>query len=471
MKRILVTGATGYVGGRLIPRLLDLGLTVRVLVRDPRRIAGRPWAERVEVAVGDLLDAPSIANALRDCHAVYYLVHAMYSGKHYSRIDRDSALNVLAAIPSNARIIYLGGLVPAHPRKRLSEHLASRAEVGEVLRRHPNTLEFRAGPIIGSGSASFEMVRYLTERLPVMVTPQWVMHEVQSISIRDTLNYLLQALEHSATGIVDIGSEPIRFRDMMMDYAAERGLTRRIVPLPVFLPRLAARWVGFITPIPNRLALPLVDGMQEPLIGDTSRARELFPGILPVSYRESVRITLQKIANGDIESRWSGALSEGPTYQLTEREGLIREVRSAIVNAPPERVFDVFTSLGGDKGWMAWNWAWKFRGGLDYLFGGPGLRRGRRHPTQLLPGEALDFWRVEDVQRPTFLRLRAEMKLPGNAWLQFETFPEDDTCRLVQTAVFAPKGLPGEIYWYALYPLHGWMFSDMIKAIVREAEA
>lgn len=472
--RVLVTGATGYIGGRLIPRLLDKGHHVRVFVRDPRRIAGRAWAGRVEVAVGDLSQPQSLSAALRDMDVAYFLIHGMNAGGDFAARDRAGADNFVRAAGHLKHVIYLGGLVPAGDR--VSTHLASRAEVGEIFRASLPTTEFRAGPVIGSGSASFEMVRYLTERLPIMIAPRWVLNTVQPIAVRDVLAYLVSALEHERRplGVVEIGADVLSFREMMHVYAQVRNLKRVILPVPVLAPWLAAQWVGLVTPIPNRLAVPLIKGVIAPLSADTRRAQALFPDIQPRSYRQAVERALESTRLGLVETRWSGALAHNddiPDYELTDREGLIQEVRSIHVTATARATFDTFTSLGGDRGWLAWNWAWRARGAFDRLVGGPGLRRGRRDPATLLPGEAVDFWRVEAVEPHRLLRLRAEMKVPGKAWLQFEAIPEDAGCRLIQTAIFAPSGLPGMFYWYTLYPIHKLIFTHMVQAIAREAEA
>jgi len=260
------------------------------------------------------------------------------------------------------------------------------------------------------------------------------------------------------------------FGRMLKVYAEVRGYRRIIFPTPILAPGLAARWVGLVTPIPNRLAVPLIEGVVTPVLADTSRARERFPEITPMSYREAVELALWRIRRGEVETRWSSSLGGAPTYELRDLEGMIREVRTVHVGAPPEHVFNVFTSLGGDKGWLAWNWVWEIRGWLDKLVGGPGLRRGRRDPQDLLPGESLDFWRVEAVSYYTMLRLRAEMKVPGRAWMQWEVMPERGGARLIQTALFAPRGLAGLLYWHLLYPIHRFIFSDMVRAIADEAE-
>ncbi|UCH24925.1 MAG: DUF2867 domain-containing protein [Trueperaceae bacterium] len=466
--KVLVTGATGYIGGRLIPRLLAARHQVRVLVRDPGRVRGRPWIDGVEVAVGDLLAPDSLASALEGVDAAYYLVHSMYGGADFAAQDRLAAQHFVEAAQGLAHVIYLGGLVPQ--TDDLSAHLSSRAEVGRILREGLPTTEFQAGPIIGSGSASFEMVRYLTERLPAMIAPKWILNDVQPVAVRDVLAYLVSALDKGPSGVVEIGADRLSFKEMMLGYARVRGLSRLIQPVPVLAPALAARWVGLVTPIPNTLAVPLVEGVVHPVVADTERAQELFPEIDPTPYEKAVELALKRIEEGVVETRWSGSLANGRSFRLEDREGLIREVQAVAVAASREQVFQAFTSLGGDRGWLVWDWAWRLRGLLDKLIGGPGLRRGRRHPSELLAGEALDFWRVEEVVAPTVLRLRAEMRVPGRAWLQFEAVEQEGKTNLIQTALFEPKGLAGVLYWYGLYPLHRLIFRDMVRAVARRAE-
>jgi uncharacterized protein YbjT (DUF2867 family) len=470
MKTILVTGATGYVGGRLVPRLLGRDRAVRVLVRDPGRVADRAWAASVQVARADLRTGEGLADALRGVSIAYYLVHSMSGGGDFAELDREAARRFGSAAREAGvgLVVYLGGLLPPDSA---SEHLLSRAEVGALLAAAVPTTELRAGPIVGSGSASFEMVRYLTERLPLMLAPSWIDHEVQPIAVRDALSYLTQAADLPPLGIVDIGGERLTFRRMVETYAELRGLRRAIWTVPALLPHLAARWIGALTPIPNSLAVPIVQGMMQSLVADTRRAREFFPGVKPLDYRTAVALALERVDKGEVETRWSGALGHGPTAELEDSEGLARETRSRLVRASPEAVFRAFSGVGGDRGWPAWEWAWILRGALDRLAGGPGLRRGRRHPDEILTGEALDFWRVEAVSPPRLLRLRAEMRLPGRAWLQWEALPEDGGTRLVQTALFAPTGLLGTAYWYGLYPFHQYIFSAMVDALARRAES
>jgi hypothetical protein len=304
-----------------------------------------------------------------------------------------------------------------------------------------------------------------------MVAPRWIMNDVQPIGIRDALSYLTAALgRQDSLGVVDIGTEPLTFKGMMTEYAAVRGLPRLIVPVPVLAPRLAGLWVGLVTPIPNKLALPLVEGVVRPVVADTTRARELFPEIEPMPYRETVSRALARTDAGEVVTRWSDSGdSTNPAVRLIDTEGVVREVRTRIVDAPQEAVFRAFASLGGERGWRVWNWLWSARGFLDQLVGGPGLRRGRRDRERLYPGEALDFWRVEEYRPHQLLRLRAEMKVPGKAWLQFEAIPEEGGTRLVQTAFFAPTGFLGWLYWYGIYPLHAVIFSDMVDALARDA--
>jgi hypothetical protein len=315
------------------------------------------------------------------------------------------------------------------------------------------------------------MVRYLTERLPAMVAPKWILNDVQPIAVRDILRYLVAALDRGNPGVYNVGTDPMSFKDMMQVFAEVRGLKRLIVPVPVLAPKLAALWVGLVTPIPNRLAVPLIEGVVHPVVADSSKTVVDFPEIRPLPYREAVSRALQRTEANAVSTRWSGALGNAPAFELSQSQGLIREVRSRLTTADPETTFRTFASLGGARGWLFWNWAWGFRGLLDRLVGGPGLRRGRRHPTDLEPGDALDFWRVEEVDAPRLLRLRAEMKVPGRAWLQFEAIPEAGATRLVQTALFEPIGLGGQLYWNLLYPIHRIMFSGMVNRIAALAES
>lgn len=476
---IMVTGATGYVGGRLVPRLLEAGYPVRVLARDPARLRGRPWATDVDVVSGDVLKPETLQSALHGVHTAYYLIHSMSGNKDFQQRDVIAARNFAEAAKANnvQRIIYLGGLGDADTD--LSEHLRSRQETGEALRSTgiPVT-EFRAGVIVGSGSISFEMVRYLTERVPVMVGPSWVRTRTQPIAIRNALAYLIDALEtpESAGEILEIGgTDQISYADMMMIYAKVRGLRRTLIPVPVLTPRLSSYWVHLVTPIQHSVARPLIEGLRNEAVADDTLARRLFPQIELFSYEAAVRLALEKLEASEVETSWSDSLAssqgdENPVV-LTSYEGMLLERRQLQVNASPEAVFASVKKLGGHRGYLAYNWVWRLRGLLDSFVGGVGFRRGRRHPDELRAGDALDFWRVEAIEENHLLRLRAEMKLPGQGWLQFKVEPlEGDQTRLTQTAFFAPKGLFGFVYWYGIYPAHGFVFSSLIRKLAERAE-
>jgi uncharacterized protein YbjT (DUF2867 family) len=482
---ILVTGVTGYVGGRLVPRLLAEGYRVRVMVRGrPERLRGRAWRDKVDVVVGDVLQPDDLAAAMDSVTIAFYLIHSMRGNDEFSQRDFQAADN-FASAAANAgvdRIIYLGGL--GDPEANLSEHLRSRQETGDALRQAgvPVT-EFRAGMIVGSGSLSFEMVRDLTERLPIMICPRWVYSRTQPVAIGDVLAYLTAALETEASidQIIEIGGpDVLTYADMMRVYAQVRNLRRLIIPVPVLTPRLSSFWVHWITPVSASIARPLIEGLRNELVVRDELARDLFPDIEPISYEEAVKLALKRMEQGRIETIWSDAMAssrgdQGPVL-LAHEQGMLIERRHQLVKASPESVFRAFSRVGGERGWPAYTSLWRLRGALDRLIGGVGMRRGRRHPEQLRQGDALDFWRVEAVEPNQLLRLRAEMKLPGEAWLQFEARPIDDgqagamRTDLVQTAYFASRGLMGQIYWYGIYPLHGLIFGQMVQNLGRQAE-
>ena len=476
--RVLVTGATGYIGGRLVPALLRAQHSVRCLVRDPNRIEGR--FEGVEVARGDVFDRESLRAALRGCDVAYYLVHSMSDDrKDFSRRDREAArlFGMTAAEEGVARIIYLGGLGEDSAAVKLSPHLRSRHEVGVQLRAGgvPVT-EFRAAIIVGSGSVSFEMLRYLTERLPVMIAPKWVRTRCQPISVRDVIAYLVAALanEQSVGKVVEIGGADVfEYRDMMLRYAAIRGLTRRIVIVPFFSPRLSSRWIHLVTPIPASIAQPLVEGLFNEVIVRDDVARTLFPEIVPAGYDESVLRALDRTTSTGPETTWFDAFDVKtlPGEFTGSSQGMLIDRRERPTTASPREVFRVFSSLGGEKGWLYADWLWELRGVMDRVVGGIGTRRGRRSATTLRVGDAVDFWRVEAYRPDELLRLRAEMKLPGYAWLEFEVVTHDDgTTSLRQTAFFDPRGAFGFLYWYAVLPFHEFIFGNLATRIVREAE-
>jgi uncharacterized protein YbjT (DUF2867 family) len=477
--RILVTGATGYVGGRLVPQLLARGHAVRCMVRDPARLQGRPWAAQAEIVRGDVLDADSLVPVLAGIEVAYYLVHSLGTGPDFHDRDMRAArtFGQAAAAAGVGRIIYLGGLGDA--TGALSEHLRSRQDTGASLGTAgvPVT-EFRAAVIVGSGSVSFEMIRYLTERVPVMVCPNWVYTKIQPIGIRDVLSYLTEAVSTPASAgqVIEIGgSDVLTYGEMMTGYAAERGLSRWLLPVPILTPRLSSYWVHLVTPIPSAIARPLIEGLRNEVIVRDDRARELFPQVVPAGYLESVRRALARFDTENVETSWSDALtSSHPTSEpvlMTTQDGMVMERRQLIVNASPEQAFTVFSSLGGATGWLRLNWAWQLRGFIDRLLGGVGMRRGRRHPHHVRVGDAVDFWRVEAVEPGRLVRLRAEMTVPGRAWLEFHARTQEDGRTLVtQTAFFSPRGLFGLVYWYALYPIHGLIFGGMIREIGRRAE-
>jgi len=429
-------------------------------------LLARVWGSQVEAVEGSVENVERVAEAVKGMDAAYYLVHAMCSDEDFSATDRKAALAFAKGARGIGQVIYLGGILPATTPQEHSAHLRSRAEVGEILREKLPTTELRAGPIIGSGSASFEMVRYLTERLPAMVAPRWIRNQVQPIAVRDILAYLEAVLgREDSLGVIDVGSDPLSFKEMMLEYAGVRGLPRLILPVPVLAPGLAARWVGLVTPIPNCLAVPLVRGIVTPVVGDTRRARELFPEIRPIPYRTAVKFAVDKIREHNVPTRWSDALGPIQPFRFEDREGMVREIRTRLVDASPEAVFRAFCSLGGDRGWLVWNWAWRVRGWMDKVVGGPGLRRGRRDPRELLPGDAVDFWRVEAIMPPHLLRLRAEMKLPGRGWLEWQAEEVDGQTLLTQTAIFAPTGFFGWLYWHLSYPFHARIFQGMADGI------
>ncbi len=473
--KVLVLGATGYIGGRLVPRLLKLGHTVRIIVRDPVRASSRPWADQVEILQGDLLDAESLVGSFEDIEVAFYLVHSMHAGGDFARQDREAAENFCAVAAGLPHVIYLGGPLPkkrAPDQPRGSEHLRSRAEIGRILNHYLPITEFRAGPIIGSGSASFEMVRYLTERLPILFAPRWVRNEVPTIAVRDVLAYLCLAAERKPSGVVEIGTESLSYAQMIQGYAHQRRLRRFIVPVPTWIPRRAGwRGIGYITPIPDHLAKVLVQGMEHPLRVRQFRAQRFFPEVVPISYQRAVELALQRMEERQVTTRWTDTPPGGVAYEYADQEGLVTEVRTRHVTASPEKVFKVIAGLGGDRGWLKWNWAWSLRGVIDRLLGGPGLSRGRRHPDNLTVGEALDFWRVEALRPFSYLRLRAEAKLPGRAWLHWDLRPDHGGTLLTQTASFTPRGLFGTLYWYLLYPFHTLIFQRLIVGIADLASA
>ena len=478
-KPVLVTGASGYIGGRLVPRLLVAGYRVRCLAREPRKLDSRPWAADpgVEVVRCDVNDREPLVAAMHGCGAAYYLVHSMMvAGPAYRERDRMLATTFAQAADAARleRIVYLGGL--GETGERLSEHLASRREVEAALGSGsvPVTV-FRAAMIIGSGSASFEILRFLVERLPVMVTPRWVRTEAQPIAIGNVLHYLVACLDCPASvgRTFDIGgAEVMTYREIMQVMAAALGLRKRfIIPVPVLTPRLSSLWIHLVTPISHRIARPLAEGLRNRVVCRDDSAHHLMPQRL-LTIREAIDEALGTTRARDVETVWFDA---GPMPGDPDWSGgkVFVDRRSTKVNAPPEAVYRVVSRIGGDQGYYAVDWLWHVRGWMDRLVGGPGLRRGRRDPEQLSYGAALDFWRVTGIESNRRLELRAEMRLPGEALLSFEISTDEGGSRaseLIQTARFKPKGLMGLAYWYAVMPLHGLVFGGMLRGIRRAAE-
>ncbi|UCG33255.1 MAG: SDR family oxidoreductase [Phycisphaerales bacterium] len=477
-KPVFVTGATGYLGGRLVPRLLDAGRRVRCFARSARKLAARPWAgdPRAEIIEGDVGDADLLLRAMRGCGAAYYLVHSMMAvGPEYRRRDNHLA-RVFAQAADEAeleRIIYLGGL--GETGDNLSEHLTSRREVEAALASGavPVTV-FRAAMIIGSGSASFEILRYLVERLPIMVTPRWVGTESQPIAVRNVIHYLTACLDIPETvgRTLDIGGpDVVTYRQLMQTMAAVIGLPRRIiVPVPVLTPRLSSLWIHLVTPISHRIARPLAEGLRNRVVCRNDEAHRLMPQHL-LTVREAIELALGRVQANEVQTAWSDA---GPVPGDPGFSGgkVFVDPRSIEIEAPQRHVYQAVCRIGGGRGYYAADWLWRLRGWMDRLVGGPGLRRGRRDPERVAYGEALDFWRVTGIIPGRRLELRAEMKLPGEALLEFDVEPVDsspDRCILRQTARFKPKGLAGLAYWYAVVPLHAIVFRGMLEGIRREA--
>ncbi|MFG0276082.1 MAG: SDR family oxidoreductase [Phycisphaerales bacterium] len=473
---VFLTGATGYIGGRLGRVLLDRGCSLRCLTRSRKKLLARPWADdpRVEITEGDGADEALLTEAMRGCGVAYYLIHSMVvAGESYAERDREMA-EVFARAAKSAgveRIIYLGGL--GESGERLSRHLHSRREVEDALASAgvPVTT-LRAAMIIGSGSASFEILRYLTERLPVMVTPRWVRTECQPIAVRNVLHYLAECLDTPQTTgrTIDIGGpEVFSYGELMQIMARARGLRPRvIIPVPVLTPRLSSLWIHLVTPIDSRLARPLAEGLRNRVVCRDAEATRLMPQRL-LTVRESIDAALGKVRSGQVETAWSNA---GPLPGDPNWAGGTTFVdrRSLEVDAPAEATYRAVCRIGGGEGYYAADWLWRVRGWMDRLLGGPGLRRGRRDPEHVGYGEALDFWRVTGIEPPKRLELRAEMWVPGEAELEFTIEPLGPRrSRLVQTARFKPKGLLGIAYWYAVVPLHNIVFSGMLRGVARSA--
>lgn len=471
-QRVLVIGATGYVGRQLVPRLLQCGHQVTCVVRNRNKLMDRPWAAQVKIREGDVLNLDSLRDSMKGQDVLCYLVHSMAAAQgDFAELDRRAASNTgkAAAAAGVRRIIYLGGL--GRRTEQQSLHLRSRHEVGDVLRSSgvPVT-EFRAGVIIGAGSFSFEMIHHLANRLPFMICPRWVITRTQPISVDDVISYLEAAMTNpeSIGRIIDIGGPQIlAYRDMMLAVSRALGLHRWLIKVPVLTPRLSWYWVGLVTPVPVKPARALIEGLRHETICENDDALNIFE-VHPMSFEHAVQKALGAVLKREqpnLEQAGRSIMDEiEPSHLLIDR-------RECEVEASAGCLFRIVSSLGGINGWYFADWLWKLRGLMDELVGGVGLRRGRRDASDITVGEALDFWRVEELDRGRRILLRAEMKVPGIAWLEFEVRPVDEQrCTFMQTARFYPRGLPGIIYWYGVYPLHALVFRGMIRSIAKRAE-
>ncbi len=481
---VLVTGVTGYIGGRLVPELLSAGYRVRVLARNARRLESRPWSDRVEVAEADAADTGALARALDGVDVAYYLLHSLDMDPSFAARDRRLALGFgkAAREAGTGRLVYLGGLYP--PDEELSLHLESRKEVEEILLASgvPTTV-LRAAVIIGSGSASFEMLRYLTERLPLIIRPKWLATRIQPIAVRDVLRYLVgsAAMPREVNRGFDIGgADVMTYLEMMQAYARVAGLRpRRAIPVPVFTPGLSTHWINMVTPVPRSIAGPLVQSIIHEVVAKEHDIAAFVPdppeGLLGVE--RAVGLALTRVQMFDVTTSWRSASTPGtpsdplPTDPDWAGGALYVDDRSSVVDATPDQLWSVIRGIGGVNGWYSWSLGWRVRGILDRFAGGPGLRRGRANPDRLAVGDALDWWRVEEIKERELLRLRAEMRVPGQAWLDLLVETDGETTRFRQKAVFHPKGLAGFLYWQAISPFHGIVFGGMQRNVAKAAEA
>ncbi|WP_068468101.1 SDR family oxidoreductase [Candidatus Protochlamydia phocaeensis] len=477
-KAILLTGATGYIGGRLLKLLEKENNDLRCLVREPHNLAGR-LDPRTRLVKGNVLDKDSLLGAMQGIEIAYYLVHSMGADKNFQEQDKQGAIYFAEAASACGvkKIIYLGGLGDSS-RQPLSSHLESRQEVGECLRASAQgvqVLEFRASIVIGAGSLSFEMIRALCERLPILITPKWVWTLAQPISIQDVLVYLRKAIDIEMVGhqIFEIGGkDQVSYGGIMMGYIHQRGLHRWLVPVPVLTPRLSSLWLGLVTPLYARVGRKLIESAKYPTVVTDDRAERLFQ-VHPMGIKEAIALALEEEDRQLRETHWADALSSSgvqPVWSGVRFGNRIIDMRSIHTSASPEDAFTPIRRLGGKAGWYYGNILWRIRGFLDLLVGGVGLRRGRRDPNQLRVGDFLDFWRVEAIEPNHRLLLKAEMKLPGRAWLEFIVEPTSHGSLIRQSAIFDPVGLGGLLYWYVLYPIHHFIFIGMLKGIAKEAE-
>ncbi len=479
---ILVTGASGYVGGRLVRDLVSDKCAVRVLVRDAQKVKEQPWAKDVEIVEGNANNLADMRRALNGVHTAFYLLHSINAGKNFDEVENAMAQNFAAAAEAEeiSQIIYLGGI--ANDKNR-SQHLASRMNTGTQLASGKvPVLELRAGIIIGSGSASFEMLRHLTHRLPIMTTPKWVSNLTQPISIRDALYYLRKCaqLPTPVSKICDIGgTEVLSYADMMQKFAKLSGLRKRwIVQVPVLTPKLSSLWIGFVTPVPTSLARPLVESLISEVVADPQKSIDSIIAPPPEGFIDvegAIKLALSRIADHEVVTRWSDAAYPTAPWQKAQSdpdwagEMVLRDRREQTTDASSAALWQAIESIGGENGWYGADFLWYLRGLLDRLFGGVGLRRGRRDPLTLHVGESLDFWRVEELDRGVRLKLYAEMVLPGKAWLEFTIIEKGGKRTVRQEASFSPRGLGGQLYWYAVLPFHIFVFPTMMRNLIRKA--
>ncbi len=478
----LVTGASGYVGGRLVRDLHGDGKRVRVLVRDAKKIKGQSWANDVEIIEGNASNSQDLDRALAGVHTAYYLLHSINVATDFGDIESAMAKGFAesAARQNVQQIIYLGGIANDENRSR---HLTSRMNTGtQLASTSVPVLELRAGIIIGSGSASFEMLRHLTHRLPIMTTPKWVSNRTQPIAIRDVLYYLRSVanLEKPVNRICDIGGpEVVTYAKMMQKFAEISGLRKRkIIQVPVLTPKLSSLWIGFVTPVPTSLARPLVESLISEVVVDPRKSiTDLIPlpseGLLTVA--QAIQLALTRTAENSVDTRWSDAAYPTAPWQKAQSdpdwagELTLKDHREIQCELPAEKIWEQIEGIGGERGWFGSGWLWYLRGLLDRMVGGVGLRRGRRDPVHLRIGDSVDFWRVEGLEHGKHLRLYAEMILPGKAWLEFHIEEKDGKTVVTQDALFEPRGLGGQLYWYVVSPFHFFIFPTMLRNIEKAA--
>ena len=470
--KVLLTGSTGYIGRRLKQELLnDENIELKLLVRNKKSISS--LNENAQIIEGDTFNKESLKEALKDVEVAYYLIHSL-SNENYKDLDKISAQNFLdvAALCGVKRIIYLGGL--GVKDENTSEHLLSRIETGEILSSNKNvqTIWLRAGVIIGSGSASFEIIRNLTEKLPIMTTPKWVNTKAQPIAVSDVLSYLHNGLylEKKENLIVDIGSEQLSYKNMMLKTAKVLGLKRYLITLPFMSINLSSYWLNLFTPVPFTVAKALIEGLKSEVIIQNDNAKKYFPNITPISYEQAVKNAIKEIEENQVISRWNdkgdGVWEKNAQNEISKAVFIDRK-EVDISNLEASKVYQSFIGIGGENGWFDFDFLWELRGIIDKLIGGVGLKRGRRSQCDLRISDCLDFWKVVDLKKDERLLLYAQMKLPGEAWLEFKI--KDN--KLIQSAYFYPKGVLGRLYWYALVPLHYFVFNNMIKSIIKKAKA